>query len=145
MSNAQLDNELKSPSESAFTVSIYRNGRRTRAKRNANGRTESADTRARFAPQRKMLPACGPLPAAICMACLIFCCTACSPDIGQPLDLNQVPLQLLLLAPVLILQRRFRRDLNLFLIARSSRVTFRVPRNVIAGLFMIGCLCEIDE
>ncbi|XP_076249343.1 uncharacterized protein LOC143188787 [Calliopsis andreniformis] len=36
-----------------------------------------------------MLRACELLPATICMACLIFCCSACSPDIGQPLDLDQ--------------------------------------------------------
>ncbi|XP_076664236.1 uncharacterized protein LOC143366762 [Andrena cerasifolii] len=36
-----------------------------------------------------MLRRCELLPAAICTACLIFCCAACSPDIGQPLDLDQ--------------------------------------------------------
>ncbi|XP_076647198.1 uncharacterized protein LOC143355901 [Halictus rubicundus] len=36
-----------------------------------------------------MLRFCTVLPALICTVCLIRDCTACTPDIGQPLDLNQ--------------------------------------------------------
>ncbi|XP_076619043.1 uncharacterized protein LOC143340694 [Colletes latitarsis] len=36
-----------------------------------------------------MLRVCETLPVLICTACLIFCCKACSPDIGQPLDLDK--------------------------------------------------------
>ncbi|XP_078042658.1 uncharacterized protein LOC144473009 [Augochlora pura] len=36
-----------------------------------------------------MFRSCVLLPALICTACLIFGCAGCTPDIGQPLDLNQ--------------------------------------------------------
>ncbi|XP_076179118.1 uncharacterized protein LOC143152649 [Ptiloglossa arizonensis] len=36
-----------------------------------------------------MLRVCEILPTLICTSCLIFCCRACAPDIGQPLDLDK--------------------------------------------------------
>ncbi|XP_053996076.1 uncharacterized protein LOC128885799 [Hylaeus anthracinus] len=77
-----------------------------------------------------MLRVCWLLPALICTACLIFCCDACSPDIGQPLDLNEFSGQWFFIAGTPINQSLSR--CGRFLAKRTSTDTFKIQYTAVS-------------